>query len=312
MTTVSHDAGGLTQRDVDLAATISALADELGLTGKPPRSETVEIAIDALDIPGVRPFWQAVLAYDERPGDAASSPTRPASAPRSGSSRWTSRARSATGSTSTSSCRTTRPRRRVAAAIAAGGHLVNDDVGAAVLGAGRQGGQRGLRLHLAGTREQLRSVGRERERSTPRRRRSVTTVVTAASVPSPMIAATVVGEHDLSRLHGQTQVRGERGDVLGGPVVDRVQHAERTHAQRHGHLCGDSPAAVGRAVVGHLRVGCGGPDDAGGSRRGRRARARRTSHRGRHDASCGSRSGAPHARSDGGPRRRPARRPVAR
>lgn len=67
VTTTSHDAGGLTQRDVDLAATLSALADELGLTGDVPRSETLEIAVDALDIPGVKPFWTAVMGYQVSP-----------------------------------------------------------------------------------------------------------------------------------------------------------------------------------------------------------------------------------------------------
>ena len=63
VTTSSHDAGGLTQRDVDLAATVSALADELGLESDVPRSEILEIAIDALDIPAVVPFWAAVMGY---------------------------------------------------------------------------------------------------------------------------------------------------------------------------------------------------------------------------------------------------------
>ena len=67
VTTTSHDAGGLTQRDVDLAATVSALADELGLTGDVPRSETLEIAVDALDIPAVKPFWAAVMGYEVSP-----------------------------------------------------------------------------------------------------------------------------------------------------------------------------------------------------------------------------------------------------
>jgi 4a-hydroxytetrahydrobiopterin dehydratase len=127
VTTVSHDAGGLTQRDVDLAGTISALADELGLTGRPPKSETVEIAIDALDIPAVRPFWQAVLAYDERPVGDDSELVDPAGV---GPTLWFQQMDAP------------RPQRnrihldvlvphdeaeaRLAAAVAAGGHLVSD------------------------------------------------------------------------------------------------------------------------------------------------------------------------------------------
>ncbi|MBD8059887.1 4a-hydroxytetrahydrobiopterin dehydratase [Cellulomonas sp. JH27-2] len=65
VTTRSHDVEGLTQRDIDLARVVSAIADDLGLEGAVPRSEILEIAVDALDIPAVRPFWAAVLGYEE-------------------------------------------------------------------------------------------------------------------------------------------------------------------------------------------------------------------------------------------------------
>jgi 4a-hydroxytetrahydrobiopterin dehydratase len=67
----SHDAHGLTRRDVDLAAAISAIADELGIEGAPGRPQGLEIAIDALDIPAVVPFWRAVLGYSDGPTPAA-------------------------------------------------------------------------------------------------------------------------------------------------------------------------------------------------------------------------------------------------
>lgn len=69
VTSSSHDVGGLTQRDVDLARAVSQIADELGLDADVPRSQALEIAIDALDIPAVRPFWAAVLGYDEGDDD---------------------------------------------------------------------------------------------------------------------------------------------------------------------------------------------------------------------------------------------------
>ena len=62
---VSHDAGGLTERDVNLARHISELADELGVEGRPEAPQAVEVAIDALHIPAVLPFWRAVLGYDD-------------------------------------------------------------------------------------------------------------------------------------------------------------------------------------------------------------------------------------------------------
>ncbi|MPV38007.1 4a-hydroxytetrahydrobiopterin dehydratase [Georgenia subflava] len=59
----THDAGGLTENDVTLANRISALAAELGIDAEPARASRVEIAVDAIDIAAVLPFWQAVLGY---------------------------------------------------------------------------------------------------------------------------------------------------------------------------------------------------------------------------------------------------------
>lgn len=67
----SHDANGLTERDVALASRISALADELGVVGAPGRVQELEVAVDALDIGAVRPFWRAVLGYEDEPPPAA-------------------------------------------------------------------------------------------------------------------------------------------------------------------------------------------------------------------------------------------------
>ena len=66
----THETNGLTKRDVDLARTISALAAELGIAAEPTAVSQLEIAIDALDIPSVTPFWEAVLGYKpHRNGD---------------------------------------------------------------------------------------------------------------------------------------------------------------------------------------------------------------------------------------------------
>jgi 4a-hydroxytetrahydrobiopterin dehydratase len=65
----------VTPRDVELARLISAAMSELGspteagVGGGAPRSvQALEIAIDALDIPAVRPFWKAVMGYGDEPG----------------------------------------------------------------------------------------------------------------------------------------------------------------------------------------------------------------------------------------------------
>jgi 4a-hydroxytetrahydrobiopterin dehydratase len=62
----THAVDGLTTADVDLAATISTLAATAGLAAEPVGAR-LEVAIDALDIDAVRPFWKAVLGYEEWP-----------------------------------------------------------------------------------------------------------------------------------------------------------------------------------------------------------------------------------------------------
>jgi 4a-hydroxytetrahydrobiopterin dehydratase len=77
--------GSVTQHDVDLARRISAvLEEELRLTTEPGLADeegaeagtgqrsvqTLEIAVDALDIAAVRPFWKAVFGYADEVGSA--------------------------------------------------------------------------------------------------------------------------------------------------------------------------------------------------------------------------------------------------
>lgn len=64
----THATGGLTTRDTELATAISALAAEAGITAEPLRAQSVEFAIDTLDADRIRPFWKAVLGYDEMGG----------------------------------------------------------------------------------------------------------------------------------------------------------------------------------------------------------------------------------------------------
>ena len=124
VTTSSHDAGGLTQRDVDLAATVTAIADELDLEGDVPRSEILEIAIDALDIPAVAPFWAAVMGYDASDDEV----TDPAGI---GPAIWFQQMDEPRPQRNRIHFDITVPHdqaeARIAAAIAAGGHLVSDD-----------------------------------------------------------------------------------------------------------------------------------------------------------------------------------------
>lgn len=63
----------LTEDDLDLARAILCTVSDLGLHCEPVADgrsvQVVEIAIDALDIPAVRPFWKAVLGYVDEVGN---------------------------------------------------------------------------------------------------------------------------------------------------------------------------------------------------------------------------------------------------
>lgn len=71
----SASQAAVTARDVELARLVCAAVHEVGLrtepgigTGAPRSVQLLEIAIDALDIAAVRPFWKAVLGYTDEPG----------------------------------------------------------------------------------------------------------------------------------------------------------------------------------------------------------------------------------------------------
>jgi 4a-hydroxytetrahydrobiopterin dehydratase len=71
--------GWVTPRDIELAHRISQVVGEFRLTtqsgvddsgdsGSGRSVQVVEIGIDALDYPAIRPFWKAVLGYVDDPG----------------------------------------------------------------------------------------------------------------------------------------------------------------------------------------------------------------------------------------------------
>jgi 4a-hydroxytetrahydrobiopterin dehydratase len=64
----THATGGLTDADAALARRISDLAARAGATPVPTVAQAVEIAIDTMDADRIRPFWAAVLGYEDRNG----------------------------------------------------------------------------------------------------------------------------------------------------------------------------------------------------------------------------------------------------
>lgn len=58
---ISHDVSSLTQRDVDLARQISDIARERGIATRPGVLAEIEVALDTADAAGVGPFWSVLL-----------------------------------------------------------------------------------------------------------------------------------------------------------------------------------------------------------------------------------------------------------
>lgn len=58
---VSHDVSQVTQRDIDLARRISEIAREQGIGAEPSAVAQLELALDTADLAAVGPFWAALL-----------------------------------------------------------------------------------------------------------------------------------------------------------------------------------------------------------------------------------------------------------
>jgi 4a-hydroxytetrahydrobiopterin dehydratase len=127
--TVDDDYFGMTERDVEVARRISAVAGDLGLSADSSSVQTLLVIPGAPDTTAVMPFWQAVLGYDRRPdtpdedlvdrhGRGPSFWFEPMDEPRPGGGGaihvavWVP---------------SEHGEARVAAALAAGGHVVRDD-----------------------------------------------------------------------------------------------------------------------------------------------------------------------------------------
>ncbi len=61
---VSHDVGRVTRRDLDLARRISEIAGEQHVAAAPGALSEIELALDTADVAAVGPFWAALLTGD--------------------------------------------------------------------------------------------------------------------------------------------------------------------------------------------------------------------------------------------------------
>jgi 4a-hydroxytetrahydrobiopterin dehydratase len=123
----SHDAGGVTSRDIALARRISEIAGELGVEPAPREVSTLELALDVPDAAEVKPFWAAVLGYGDSQWE-----TEIMDPGHRNNTLWFQKAPDATGEVQQRfHLDIVVPREvaeeRVAAAVAAGGTLVSED-----------------------------------------------------------------------------------------------------------------------------------------------------------------------------------------
>jgi 4a-hydroxytetrahydrobiopterin dehydratase len=131
VTLTTHATNSLTDNDIALASAISALASEAGLTSEPRSGLGLEVAIDALDIDAVRPFWKALLGYEEEaPSSVGGQIIGLVDPLRIGPAFWFQQMDAPRPQRNRIHLDVTVPHdvaeQRIADAIAAGGHLVND------------------------------------------------------------------------------------------------------------------------------------------------------------------------------------------
>ena len=122
---VTHEVGGLSSRDIELAWQISAAARDLGVAADPSAVQTVQVTIDAVDRGRLMPFWRAVLGYKAVGDEDLDDPHG------SGPSFWFQEIDAAQPGRNRFHVDVSVPHdegeARVAAAVAAGGRLVSDE-----------------------------------------------------------------------------------------------------------------------------------------------------------------------------------------
>lgn len=152
ITVQNHAAGRLTALDVGIAQAVTAALAEHGHatspTGPGRTVQVLEAAIDALDIPKVRPFWKAVLGYVDQPSTGAL--VDPAG---QGPPFWFQQMDAPRGQRNRIhfdiNIAHDEAQARISAALAAGGRVVSDARARAFWVLSDPRGQRNLRVHLA-------------------------------------------------------------------------------------------------------------------------------------------------------------------
>ncbi len=72
----SHDVSAITARDIRLARKISELAAAAGISAASRAPDVLELALDTPDLEKVKPFWAAILGYEEKDDEVSDTATR--------------------------------------------------------------------------------------------------------------------------------------------------------------------------------------------------------------------------------------------
>ena len=127
--TLREDMMGMTERDLELAQAISQVASEQGLKADPAQVQSLLVIPGAPDIKAITPFWRAALGYIPRPDSPEEDLVDPHDR---GAAFWfeTMEQPRADGLGAIHIAvwlAAEEAKKRVDAALAAGGHLVRDD-----------------------------------------------------------------------------------------------------------------------------------------------------------------------------------------
>jgi len=126
---VTSDHYGMTDRDVETARLISAAARKLGLASDPSSVQSLLVVPGALRTAEVMPFWEAILGYERRPDSPEEDLVDPH---RRGAPFWFEQMQEPRGDGGGAIHIAVwlpyeEAEARIAAALAAGGHIVRDD-----------------------------------------------------------------------------------------------------------------------------------------------------------------------------------------
>lgn len=69
MRVVSHDVGGLTDRDINFATAVNVLIEEMGLKRQPEKITRATVVLVSANVEAIKPFWKAIFDFKDAKDD---------------------------------------------------------------------------------------------------------------------------------------------------------------------------------------------------------------------------------------------------